>query len=174
MVISKRERILFIATLLFVLLSLIYSLAVEPAYKEYIILGRQIKLKQAQLRNALSLIEERKILGKEFEKYAGQFMNSEPKDETDFLLAKLEEIGKANGVYLNEARPQGIKDSGFYQEMSVDIKFKATIRNLAAFIYKVESSPLLLRINVLRLHCKDENNSSLEGDMEIGRICFNS
>jgi len=173
MAISKRERILFIVTSTLVLLSLIYYFAVEPSCKEYIILGRQIKVKQAQIRSALSLIEERKILDSEFKKYAGQFIHSGSKDETDFVLVKLEEIGETSGVYLSEVRPQGIKDSDFSKEILVGIKFKAAIRNLTAFIYKVETSPLLLRINALRLNCKDENRSSLEGDIEIRRIYFN-
>jgi hypothetical protein len=110
MIVSKREKGFFIITLWVILLSLNYAFIIEPLYKRYISLNKQIKTKQWELAKNLRVISERDMVIKEFQRYSQYFASKGFSPDMAFLLTEIEKIAKLSGISLNDVKPQGLKD----------------------------------------------------------------
>jgi len=169
--ISKRERTFFAITVLIIAISILYGFVVEPIYKEYENLNQEISSKRLQLTKNLKLLKEKDIVAEEFKQY-GQQLKTVGSDEEEMasVLSAIENIGKTSGVYLNDVKPQKVKDTDFYKIMLVEVKFQATSQTLAKFIYELQNSPLLLKVSRLQVNYKGGDSSSLEGTIQVSKV----
>jgi Tfp pilus assembly protein PilO len=87
-----------------------------------------------------------------------------------YFLSAIENIGKASGVYLNDVKPQKVKDTDFYKIMLVEVKFQATSQTLAKFLYELENSPLLLKVSRLQVNYKGGDSSLLDGTIQVSKV----
>ena len=154
--------------------SLFYSLIIEPIYKGYVGLNQQVRLKSTELAKNLRAIKENNISCGGPIRHSRKFVKGMYKEETALVLGELEEIGKASRVYLSELKPQGVKNDNSHRRVSVEIKFKATMKNLLKFIYEIERSPLLLRVNSLQLIPKADAQYPLEGSIKVSGLKVSS
>jgi Tfp pilus assembly protein PilO len=169
--ISKREKNIFFVTIAAVCLALLYSFVVEPLYREYTRLNQEIKVKQMRLAKNLRLMNEKDIIKGEFKKYSDQFKSrGSEEEEMASVLTEIERIGKATGIYLNNVKPQKIKDMDFYKIMQVEIRFEATMDTLSKFIYELQNSSYLLKPNRLQINSQGGDSSLLEGIIQINKI----
>jgi len=169
--ISKREKKLFIITLLVISLSMLYPFAIEPFYREYVRLNQDINIKRVRLAKNIRLMEQKNIIMQEFDKY-GQQLKIKGSDEEEMasVLSEIEKIGKSAGIYLSDVKPQRIKDMDFYRIMLVEIKFQASMKTFSKFIYELGNSALLLKVSRLQVNSKGADSSLLEGIIQVSKV----
>jgi len=171
LLVSKRERLLFIIVAVVIIASLSYSLIIDPLYNKLKTLEEEIEAKEIRLTKNIRLIAERDAINEEFNKYSQQLkVKSTDEEEMASVLSEIERIGKSSGVYLNDVKPQPIKDNQFYRVLSVEIKFQASPDNLSKFIYDLQSSPFLLKVKRLQIISKGQETNFVEGNIQISKI----
>jgi len=169
--ISKRERIIFSVTSLVISLSIIYAFVIEPLYNKYTSLNQEINMKQIRLAKNLRLFKENDVVREEFNKYSHKLKTKgSDEEEMALVLTEIERIGKSTGTYLNDVKPQKIKDMDFYKTMLVEIRFQASVQTLSKFIYELQNSSLLLKASRLQINSKGGDQQQLEGIIQISRV----
>lgn len=169
--ISKREKMFFAMTISIITISIFYGFVIEPFFKAYIRLSREINIKQTRLAKNLKLMNEKDIVSNEFKRHSQQLKEKgSDEEEMASVLSEIEIIGKNVGFYLSNVKPQKIKDMDFYKIMFVEIKFQADIQTFSKFIYEIQNSPLLLKVSRLQLNSKGGDSSFLEGTIQISKI----
>ena len=169
--VSKREKGLLAITISLIALCIAYTFLIEPLYRQYVDLNQEIRLKQARLAKNLRLLQEKDAIKQEFRNYNHQFKpQGTEEEEMALVLAEIEKIGKATGIYLSDVKPQKIKSYDFYKMIIVEIRFQGSMQTLASFIYRLQNSNLLLKPSQLQIDSKGPGQQLLEGAIQITRI----
>lgn len=169
--ISKREKVILAITILVIILSAFYVFIFEPLYRQYVSLNQEISMKNVQLTENLRLLKEKNVVKEEFKKYS-HLLKARGTDEEEMasVLTEIEKIGKSTGIYLNDVKPQKIRDMDFYRVMLVEIRFQADMQTLSKFIYELQNSPFLLKTSRLQISSERKNSSLLDGIIQISKI----
>lgn len=171
--VSIREKRLVVITLALASLSIGYIFILEPFYKKYVGLNQEIQMKQIRLAKSLRLVREKDAITREYKKYSRLLITSgSQEEEMAAVLGEIENTGKTAGIYLNDVKPQRVKDMDFYRELVVEIKFQATMQTLAQFIYNLENSASLLKVKRLQINIKGGGSASIEGNLQISKIAL--
>jgi Tfp pilus assembly protein PilO len=70
------------------------------------------------------------------------------------MLSGIEDVAKKSNMGLLDLKPQPSKDRGFYREYSVEVETEGTMDSLVSFLYQLNSSTQLLRVQTLRFNLK--------------------
>ncbi|MFH1621950.1 MAG: type 4a pilus biogenesis protein PilO [Candidatus Omnitrophota bacterium] len=134
-------------------------------------MNQEISIKQTRLWKYLKLIKEKDLVREEFKKYSHKLKtrNSE-EEEMAFVLSEIERIGKSTGMSLRDVKPQKIKNMDFYKVMLVEIRYQANMHTLSEFIYDLQNSSFLLKVNRLQINSMGGDSALLEGVIQISKI----
>jgi len=86
-------------------------------------------------------------------------------EENAAMLAELERIGSGEGISFSATKPREPKVELDYEQYGVEMEFDADMARIIRFIYAVESSPQLLKIEKLAL---DSIRSGAAGALRAG------
>jgi len=171
LLISGREKTLFILVVFVIAVSLSYAFVIEPLYKKYQDLNQEMEFKEVRLKRNNKLIREHDAINAEFNKYSEQLkIKGSDEEEMASVLSEIEKIGQSAQVYLSDVKPQPIKDRDFYRLLGVEVKFQASMETLSKFIYNLQKSPFLLRVKRLQVNSKGQSSNLLEGTIQINKI----
>ncbi|MBL7070058.1 MAG: hypothetical protein ISS27_01125 [Candidatus Omnitrophica bacterium] len=168
---TKRERFFVYITASAVIFTISYNTVIEPLVDKDRDLNIEISSKEIKLKKYKELLGQGDQLQKIYKKYL--FSEGNPADIQDTFLGALRELEKlagASGVVILDIRPdQRRKGKGELSESTIELKSEGTLKNYLTFIYKIENTPSLLKINKLQLGSKT-NSELLEGRFTIGQI----
>lgn len=152
---TSREKTILYILVAVVAAALSYGLLLEPAFKRWHSLDSQILLLKAKLQKALSLIKDKESIDSEYMRYAQRLRSSGGDDhEVTYMLNTLESIARASGVKIVNMQPKPLRDRDFYKEFSVELDAESNMQSLMKFIYDIRNSPILLKVDRLRLNAK--------------------
>lgn len=170
---SKREKIILAPAVVLLAFSLVYNLALNPYFKKLAGLDREI----LQLENKLDLAKRLILRKGEIENdFQGLALGPAGKEGVSSeqgiasILIELEKISSLSGVRLTDVKPRPIKNNRYYGEFVIEARFEAGIEGVAKFIYEIQQSQELLKIEKLQLNIKSSEPSSLDGLLEIHKI----
>lgn len=167
---SLREKRLLFSTIVVLFFFVSYALLLEPAIKRYREINQEIALKEANLKRALLMIEKKKEIRNQYEKYAGHIqMRGSDEEEMGKLLKDIESLS-AGLISFSSVRPRSVKDLDFYKQFVVEAECKAGIKPLTEFIYQLEHSSKMLKIIRLRINTKEGGTAPLQASMLISKI----
>jgi Tfp pilus assembly protein PilO len=167
---SRREKTLFFLTLSAVGLSLIFKFVIDPLIKRSEKLTQELKAKQIQLRRAESLSKQEGVQ-KQYEAFISAIKSSAKSEaEMSRLLSEIEKLAKDAGVNIVNILPQEVEDKKFYKKFSAELKIEGTNQQILKYIFSLESSPLLLRIDKLNLSSRASRQGLLNSSLTLYRI----
>lgn len=171
---SKREKIILIIAIGVIVFSSFSKLILIPYLRMSGALDKEIFQLHNKLTKARRLIPRKYIIEKEFQGIAASHM---PQDEgvageqqIARILIALEDLSNQAGVRLTDIRPRPAQSLDYYNEYIIEARFEAGINEISRFIYEIQASKELLKIEKLQLNIKSSESSLLEGYLEIHKI----
>ena len=131
-------------------------------------LKQQTKLAEAKLKKGLEIQKQKDIISSDYDKYH-VFLAVEKMEQRQIieeLLKEIERIAKDSGASLINLSPQEAaeQDKGRYK---ADLRMEANAEQILNFLYKIQESKLLIKLDKISVSPKDEQASALKVDATI-------
>ena len=166
-ILSGREKIIFFAALFTVIAGFIFNFFVLPVVKKNGLLDRQIFLAQEKLYKYSLLLKQKVYIQDKYQKLSlGRIVAQNNKDPLVSALSEIEAIAKQANIRIIDIRPSEAKKQ---RVASIDFRAEATLEAYIEFMYNIESSLSLLRIEKFQLNAKP-NTEALEGTFSISKL----
>ncbi len=170
---TKRERIIFILTISLISSLIVYVFVLEPVYKKWSQLRLEYESAGLRLVRNEKLLANKKNIEGEYEKYKEYIRKKEDKEqEMASILKEIEATASGSGVKITSIKPKGEKQLKNYKEYSVELVSEATLNQFIKFIYDLESSKELLKVERLVLSLKSAQSDLLKGTLIVRKISF--
>lgn len=168
---TKREKIVFWITIAIIVVSLFYNFVLVFYLRKADSLDKEIHKLELNLEKAKRLLTKKNNIEKEFKniKIDGTTDAFLGEQQVANILLELENIASASGVHISEIKPQSLKRSEYSSEIAIDIRFEGDIKNISQFIYAIQQSKELLKIEKLQINTAGDS-LLLEGYLEIRKI----
>lgn len=172
MKLTKREGILFYATIVVIMLALMQRFAFRSLGDRLQTLNRDILIQEKALRKSLRTYNLRERILDDYRRY-GEYLRTEGSDEeiTARLLREIEKLARKSKVYIVDIKPQSPKEASYYKKFVIEVHTETTMQDLVKFLYYLHKSPLPLRAEKLVLGIeKQAHPVLLKGVMIIDAI----
>jgi len=167
-ILNNREKALFYATLGVIMLSAAYNCVFYPTFIKNRNLSKEITLTRAKLNKYLRLLSQKEYIQKRYADISAPGADLGA-DASVNALAEIEKIAKDSDVLLIDLRPQTAKTPVSQKEFLIDLRTEGTMEGYLKFIYNIENSLSLLKINTFQINVKP-NSQALEGNFSITQL----
>lgn len=168
---SKREKALFYLTIAAISLSLIYNFVLKPQATRWRQLNRQIQDKEIRLKRNTRYLQQKDQVKRTYSRYAA-YIKGRGSDEEEIasLLNEVEKQARVSGIHIVNIRPKPIKDLRFYKKYILEMNCEATAEKYTEFIYNLQKSAQLIRVEKLKLTSQGKDNPLLKAQMLITKV----
>ncbi|MDP3143654.1 MAG: hypothetical protein Q8N14_06980 [Candidatus Omnitrophota bacterium] len=169
---NQREKNLAVVIVSLALISGLYFLAYEPITKRLEDLNQEIQEKELVLRRGLELSSKKDGLLAEYKNVQG-YLTAKGSDE-ELVANFLKEIGakaRENSVSLIDLKPQPKAGKApDYKKYLIDLSVEGNMEQVIGFIYGLETSGYVLRVERCSLSPKAEDSLVLKADILVSGI----
>lgn len=170
---TKWEKILFYAATAAVTLTLADRLLLSPVTQKIETLSSEIQDKESGIKRMSFILAQKDRIVAESARYIKFLTKAKNTDEeATTVLKEIEAIANNNSIYLIDLKPIGFRDSGQIKKYVVSITCEGQMENLFSFMYNIESSPQLLRIERCEIIPKSKESSIASCSLMISKIIF--
>jgi len=174
MALNKRERGLLAVTIIIVMAVVTWALFL-PLIHTWQRLGSETYRQQRELAGYQATVARtpgwqadynqlREQLGQKVEHY----------EQMSDVLKKIEEVGRASGVVIQQRRPLAENDRGVYRELPVQCRVEATMDSLVRFLYSLRTGSGFVSVEQLQIVTQGNNSSVLRCDILIHALASKS
>lgn len=168
---SKKEKIGLSIAFAFLALAFLDRLLISPIRTRFNALNQQIRIGEKQLGSDMRNINQKKFISEEYEQYLPYVRRSgSDEEEVAKILGEIEALARKSSVYLVDMKPRKPRDVEFYKEYTVEIEAEGYMESLVSFIYQLNTSSQLLRIETLRLNLTKGGTNVLNASMLITKV----
>lgn len=168
---SKRDRIIFYAAVLFVSLAVSDRLIINPIVSRMQILNGSIKDREGNLKRSLSIIVQKDRILEESAKYGlAAAKGTSDEDEMTQLLKEIETLAGNNSVDLFDMKPAGQKAMDAAKKYMVNLNCEAQMEKLAAFIFDIENSDKFLTVERYQISPKSKGSNVASCSMTVSKM----
>lgn len=170
---NKREKLILLVTIAVILFSLLYNLALTPYFRKLTILDQEIAQLKNKLKKARRLAPQKTRIESDFSAWLQNFKSEEglsAEQQIARILIELEGLSNQSGVRLTDVQPRPVRNFEYYSEFIIEMRFEGPLNEIAKFIYDIQQSKQLLKIEKLAVNIKSSETTSLEGFIEIHKI----
>jgi hypothetical protein len=170
--ITSRERLLGVATIAVALLALTYNFIVEPLIKQWNTLGEEIRKKKLLLTKHNRILRDKEIIEKLYSEYMKYFHAEKltPEEESAIALSNIEKLARDANVHITNIKPLTTKSFGNYNKFTFRVTTESQISELAKFIYNLQSSDQLLKIERMVLRAKEHQPNTIKAILHVTKI----
>ncbi len=168
---SKREKMIVYVAVGIISLTILDRLILNPVLDKVGSLEEEIKEKYNQIKTDLHVLSQKERIADDvqrYNKYSTQ--NRSPSQIATFLLKEIGDLTRATSVYLVNIKPSGTKEEAAYVKYYVDLSCEAKLSDIINFMYEIESSQSLLKIEKYNIKPKIEGESIASCTMTIAKI----
>lgn len=168
---SKKEKIGLSFALAVMGVAFIDRLIISPIRERFQRIDQAIKISEKQLGHDLRNVRLKDQIAAEYEKYV-KYVERSGSDEEEVakVLGEIESLARQSKVSLVDSKPQTPKEVEFYKEYTVEIEVEGDIISLITFLYYLNTSEQLLRVEKLRLNPKRRESQTLKSSMMVTKI----
>lgn len=170
---SKRERLIFYVTLGVISLTMLDRLIVHPVLWKMRSLDEAIQQERNQIKRDLHILAQKDRIVKEstrFAKYSTQDLTTE--EVTTLFLKEIGNLANKTSVYLVDVKPSGVREEDVYRRYYVNLSCEAPMEQIIDFIYNVENSNNLLKIEKYNITPKSEGSSVARCSMTVTKAAM--
>jgi len=168
---SQKEKIGLTLAFMFIAVASLDRLIVSPIRGRFQRIDRSIKINEKQLAHDLRNVHQQDQIAEQYDKYV-KYVERSGSDEEEVakILGEIESLARQANIYLANMKPQTPKEIDFYKEYAVEIEVEGETEPLTTFLYQLNTSDQLLRVERLRLNSQKEGDKVLKASMLITRI----
>jgi Tfp pilus assembly protein PilO len=168
---SRREKMLLYISAAIISLSLTFNFVFKPASVKWRRLNRQIINKEIELKRNIKYIRQKKEIASIYQRYTGYIKRAGTNEtEMSALLNDVEKVASTSGIHIANIRPKPAKDLQFFRKYILELNCEATMSDYIGFIYNLQTSGQLIRVEQLKLTSQGKNSSLLRARMIITKV----
>lgn len=168
---SRRERLLVYLAAAAICLSLIFNFVLKPVGAKWAKLNRQILNKEIELKRNIKYISQRNKIANIYQKYSGYIKKAgADEEEITALLNAVEKIATKSGIRIANIQPKPMKDMQFCRKYILELNCLATMEDYIGFIYNLQKSGQLIRVERLKLTSQGRGESLLKARLFITKV----
>jgi len=161
---SKRERYIFIAAIVFIAVAILYNFILEPGIKKWQAVNSGMTAKNARLNKGVRLLERRETITQEYNKYARSTKNISK------ILSYMEELANTMGIRTSNIKPgQGI-EKALYKEYSIELQIEGQFPDIIKFLSELIKLPALVTLKKCDFRATSENPAIFKGTITLTKI----
>jgi Tfp pilus assembly protein PilO len=168
---SQKEKIGLIAGSLFMSFALLDRLMIGPINQKIKQADLQIKQNRRELAVEIHNASQKPALKEAYDKLVPQEEGKGTDEERIAgMLTAVEDLGRDSGSTLLDIKPQPTKNQGLFKQYSITVEAEGEMEKLVTFLYKVNHSKELLRVENLQLNLKDKEAKVLKASILISKV----
>jgi Tfp pilus assembly protein PilO len=174
MALNKREQILLAATIGIVVVVVTWALFL-PLIRTWQRLGADIHQQQRERDGFQAAVARMPQWQADYDQLREQLgQKVEHYEQMSDVLKKIEEVGQAAGVVIQQRRPLAENDRGVYRELPVQCRIEATTDSLVRFLYSLRTGSGFVSVEQLQIVTQGNNSSILRCDILIHALAGKS
>ncbi|HNY77141.1 MAG: hypothetical protein RBS72_01590 [Sedimentisphaerales bacterium] len=166
MVLTQRERIILIVTLLCVGLLIVSKFVVDPAQARLDEMEAQRQQLQGDLEEAQMLLGNRGTMQRKWNTLVADGLRNDAEAESK-VLSDLGEWADNAGLSLSSIKPDRVASDKGLQEMIFTVAGKGTIEAVSRFLWQIETAALPARIRDMQLGSGSESESTMSLQLHL-------
>jgi len=168
---SKRERLLFLATISVVALAGLTNFVISPIAKKWRRLNTQLSTLETKLNRYSIILAQQKVIENRYKVYADNLKIKGSNEEAQAaVLQEIESIARTAGISLTNIVPSNLEDKGFYRKFQVRLELESNILSLSRFLYEIKKSQQLLGVTKLSISAKSGSTDLLRCSLDLIKI----
>ncbi len=166
----KEKSVLYIAAF-FIVAAAADRLVIAPVAGKLASLDKEIADMEAAVKRDLRMLAQKDRIALESTKYKS-FLAREGSEEEEFsgLMKEVETLANKAGVSLLEMKPGQVKQADSAKQYQVVISTEAEFRKLVEFLYGVETSKQLLKVEKYQISPKSKEEATVKASLTISKI----
>ncbi len=166
----REKKILYVVVGLLVVL-LGYHGVWNPLNDKIASLDDEIFKMEMRVRKAKILVRQKTDVAEAAKKYTNldQLNAGTDEEETAKLLSLIEETARAKSCSLSDVKPEPVKADKWIKRFQVDLNVEGSLEQLVNFIYELEHSPQLLKIERVSMSMKEDKSTNLRAQLTVVR-----
>ncbi|MCX5716135.1 MAG: type 4a pilus biogenesis protein PilO [Candidatus Omnitrophica bacterium] len=170
---TQRERFLFIGIVCIAVIFAVYLLVLDPLYRNWSELRLESETAKRKLLKNLKLLADKNELEKGYDKYK-DYLQREADKEQDVAsaLKEIEDTAQRAGAKITSIKPKGEKLLKGYKTYNIELIAEGKIDQFLKFMYELEGSKKLFKIERLILSLKSSQSDLLKGTLLIIKVSF--
>lgn len=169
---SAREKKILYVVIALLILVFGYHGVWNPMMAKFAVLDDEIFAMQMRLRKAKTFLRQKDQVLEVSKKFSNLEQMDAGSDEEEIarLLNYIEQTARKNGVSLSDVKPQPVHSDKVTKQYKVELNAEANVLSIVDFIYALENSPQMLRLDRVTLAPKEENSPTLRTFVTITRV----
>lgn len=170
--ISKREKLLAVTTIGIALIAFVYNIIIEPLANYWKYLDNEMKEKEMVLAKHTRILRDKdniKKLNDEYSKYYRLSKLTKEEESAD-ALGSIERIARAANVQITNIKPMDSKKFDNYEKFTFKVTTESNINDLTKFIYDIQSSEQLLKVERMVLNAKERQPDLIKAILLITKL----
>ena len=165
---SAKEKIGLSIAFVFLAAAFLDRMLISPIKVRFNALNQQIRIGEKQLGSDIRNLNQKESISEEYGKYFPYIQRSgSDEEEVAKILGEIESLARKSSVYLVDMKPRKPREVDFYKEYTVEIEAQGYMESLMNFIYQLNTSSLLLRVETLRITQTKSGSKTLTASMLI-------
>lgn len=169
MVLSKRERIIFVVTLVCVGLLIASEFVVDPVLAKLDEMETQRQQLQDELEEAQFLLANHGAMQRKWRALVSDGLRSDAEAESKVLTALREWSGNA-GLALSSIKPDRIASTKGLQEMIFTVAGKGTLESVSRFLWHIETAALPVKVRDIQLGSGSESEGTMSLQLHLSAL----
>lgn len=168
---SGREKILLYLTLAVIVLSLGYNYLLKGIGARWGELNAQILSKEIALKKNVAALRQRDKVQRlyyGYEQYAVKGVSDE--EDMAFFLNEVETQARRSGMRIANIKPGPVKEFSNYKRFGVEMTCEMPLERFVEFVYNLQTSAHLIRIERLKLMSQGKGNPLLKAEMFATKV----
>ena len=167
---SKRERIIFYATVAVIGLVFLDRFILTPILVKIAELSDTIQIKENEIQQSFLIMSQEGRVKKEEKLYHSYLseITSEEKDITSFLR-EVEGVAKESAVYLVDVKPSNKLEDKTSKQYFVRLNFEAQMEQVMNFFYHISTFEELIKIQDFQIKPKTEGSTIISCTMSLSK-----
>jgi len=169
MVFKKKERILIYITIFIVSIFLMEKFAISSLKLKLKRLRQQVKLQEVKLKKELEMRRRKNEIDSEYKHYQSYLKTGDSdREAVGKFLKEVERIAKSSAVSIASLNPTVEPEQiEGYKKYKVNLRADVNMEQVSNFLYKVQESNLLIKVDKFSLASKNAMATSLRMDATI-------
>lgn len=170
--ITKREKLLGAITLAAALAALGYNFIIEPLAVRWNALKEEIREKELLLTKHNRILRNKDVIT-ELNAALSNYLQKKkltPEEDSAAALSNIEKEARAANVHITNIKPLAIKKFEDYTKFTYRVSSESTMGELAKFIYNLQSSEQLLKVERMVLRAKERDPRAIKAMLHITKI----
>ena len=161
---SIRERYVFIVSVVFIIIALLYNFIFEPGLKKWRILDNEIDAKRAVLNRYFILLGEKDSIIKEYNRYAKATSNISK------ILSYMEGKADSLGIKTSNIKPGQAIEKEFYRGYDIELQIEGELEDIIKFLSEIIKFPNMVALKKFDFRLISQNPSVFKGIIVLSKI----